>query len=335
MIEIDGSYGEGGGQIVRTSTALSALAGKNIVVKNIRSNRSTPGLRPQHVKGVETLAEFCEAETSGVEVGSKKITFEPGEVRAKDLEVDIGTAGSVALLLQSIMPALMQCEKKVEVKLKGGTNVKWSPPIDYLKHVLLPILRDHGYEAYVEVEKRGFYPKGGGEVTFKFHGSDLEEFNLTERGGSKNIEGVSYASEHLKDANVAERQAEAARKHLWEEFELTPEIREEHCDSRSPGSGVQLWLKTENSVIGGNALGEKGKPSEKVGKEAAKDLINNSKGAVDRYAGDQLLPFLMVSSGRIKPAQITKHCKTNQRIIEKFFDSGFELSRRTKEIKIL
>jgi len=322
MIEIDGSYGEGGGQIVRTATSLSAYTGKSVRIENIRANRSTPGLRPQHVKGIETLAELCEASTSGVRIGSKKITFQPEEVKAKDLEVDIGTAGSITLLLQSLMPALMNCDEEVQIKLKGGTDVKWSPPLDYLKNVLLPVLRNHGYDASLEVKKRGFYPKGGGEVIFNFQGADMDEFDLTEKGEIQEVGGVSYASDHLKDSSVADRQAKAARKHLWDEFEETGKIKTEYCDSRSPGSGIQIWLKTENSVIGGNALGEKGKPSEKVGKEAAMDLIRNSKGVVDRYAADQLLPFFIVSGGRIKPSEITDHCRTNMWTIGNFIPSS-------------
>ena len=322
MIDIDGSYREGGGQIVRTATGLSSFTGKDVRIRNIRANRSTPGLRPQHVKGIEALAEFCDAELEGVEVRSERVVFRPGEIKSRDLEVDIGTAGSVTLLLQSLILPVMKGEE-VKITVKGGTDVKWSPPIDYLRGVLMPILEDHGYRASIEVEKRGFYPEGGGKAVFHFHGADMEEFDLTTKGEIQEVGGVSYASKHLEDASVADRQAESARKALWEEFEKSADIKTEYCEARCPGSGIQLWLKTEDSVIGGNGLGEKGKPSERVAKEAAKDLLRNSSGAVDRYAGDQLLPFLAVSGGKIKPSEITEHSLTNQDIIERFMDVEF------------
>ncbi len=327
MIKIDGSYGEGGGQIVRTATSLSAYTGKPIRIEKIRSGRSNPGLRPQHVKGIETLRELCGAKTGGVEVESQSIVFKPNDIRSSDLEIDIGTAGSISLLLQSLLVPLMKCENEVSVEIKGGTDVKWSPPIDYIKHVLMPILNNHGYRASVEVKKRGFYPKGGGKVVFHFFDADMKRFDLSKRGDILSIGGVSCASNHLKHANVAERQAKAAEKVLGEKLNKIPRIKKEYSNSRCPGSVAQIWLKTQNSIIGANALGEKNKSSEDVGKEAAKDLMKNLNGTIDRYAGDQLLPFLAISGGKIKPSKITGHCKTNQKIIQKFLNVSFKTKK--------
>ncbi|MFP4045967.1 MAG: RNA 3'-terminal phosphate cyclase [Candidatus Aenigmatarchaeota archaeon] len=324
MIEIDGSYGEGGGQILRTATSLAALTRNDVKISNIRGSRPNPGLKTQHLKGVETLAELCSAEMEGADIGSQKLTFCPGKVRSGKLDVDIGTAGSITLLLQSLMPLALSCDEEIELKIRGGTDVKWSPPIDYFKHVLLPLLENRGYEAKMEVKKRGFYPKGGGEVHFRAEPSELKKFDLTERGEIKKIKGISYASNHLRNASVAERQKKSARKRLEENFDLDIEIKTEYCDSLSPGSGIQLWLETEKSRIGGNALGEKGKASENVGKEAAEDLIRNSGGAVDRYAGDQLLVYLALAGGRIKPSEVAGHCKTNLWTIEKFIDGDLQ-----------
>lgn len=333
MIQVDGSYREGGGQIVRTATALSAFTGKGVKVSNIRAGRSNPGLRPQHVKGVETLAKLCDADLRGAKVGSQRLEFVPSELRPRDLEADIGTAGSVTLLVQSLLFPLAHIEEEVEVKVVGGTDVKWSPPVDYLGKVLLPILNDHGYDATLEVERRGYYPKGGGKIIFRSRSSKLKEFNLTEKGNVQGIYGISHASKHLKGANVADRQRKAAKKVLRDEFERTAEIKTEYVDAYSPGSGIQLWVETGNSRIGGNALGEKGEPSEKVGREAAQDLMENFSGTVDRYAADQLLPFLAVSRGKIKVPAITDHCATNQWVIQKFLDGRFE--SKDKLIRVL
>ncbi len=325
MIEIDGSYGEGGGQIVRTATSLSAYTGKSVRIRNIRANRSNPGLRPQHVKGVEALADLCDADVSGAEVGSSSLVFHPDKLRYRDMEIDIGTAGSVTLLLQSLMPPLIKCDKELDITVTGGTDVKWSPPIDYMRHVLLPILRDHGFVANLDIEKRGFYPKGGGEVVFHLEKVDLRKFDLIKRGDIERAGGVSYASEHLRSSEVADRQAKGAKKVLWKELGVEAEISTEYCESMSPGSGIQLWLKTNNSVIGGNSLGERGVSSEKVGKEASDDLMRGLRGAVDRYAADQLIPFLGLVGGRLEVSEKTEHSRTNQAIVKKFLDVSFEV----------
>lgn len=332
MIQVDGSYKEGGGQIVRTATSLSAFTLEPVRIFNIRAGRSNPGLRPQHVKGVETLAKLCDADLEGADVGSEELKFFPSTMKCRDLEIDIGTAGSVTLLLQSLMFPAAHCGEEMELEITGGTDVKWSPPFDYLKHVLLPILKEHGYRVEIDLERRGYYPKGGGRVVFRAEPSSLEEFDLTDRGKIKGIRGISHASNHLKDSNVADRQKKAARKPIWEEFEISPDISTEYVDAACPGSGIQLWIETENSVIGGNALGEKGKPSERVGKEAARDLIDNFSGTVDRYASDQLLPFLAAAGGKIKVPEITNHCETNQWVIEKFLDVEFRTEEKIIKI---
>lgn len=332
MIQIDGSYREGGGQIVRTATALSTYVEEPVKIDKIRANRSNPGLRPQHVKGIETLARLCDADLEGVKEGSQEIEFIPSEFKPRDLKVDIGTAGSVTLLLQSLMFPLLHSEEEVKVVVMGGTDVKWSPPVDYLRKVLLPILNNHGYNVHLELEKRGYYPKGGGKVTLRVKSSELESFDLTEKESVKDIKGISHASEHLKDADVADRQKKAARKAVWEEFEISPDIETRYMDSACPGSGIQLWVETESSRIGGNALGEKGKRSEEVGKEAAEDLIRNSEGAVDRYAGDQLLPFLATAGGNIKVSEVTEHCHTNQWVIQRFLDVDFSVQGKLIQI---
>lgn len=324
MIDIDGSYGQGGGQIIRTAVALSTLTEKSCRIKKIRAGRSKPGLRPQHAKGIETLSKLCKAESKGLKIGSKEITFEPGELSGGNLKVDIGTAGSITLLLQSVMPVALGTENPVEIELKGGTDVKWSPPIGYLKHVLLPLLRKNGYKGKIKTERRGFYPKGGGNVIFKAEPSSLDNFDLEESGENKKIKGMSYASNHLQKSNVAERQRKAALKKIKDNFDMETRIETKYCDTLSPGSGIQIWLKRENSIVGGNALGERGKQSEEIGKEAVKDLKKNLGGSVDRYAGDQLMPYLALSGGKIRTSKITQHCKTNQWVIEKFLPVSFE-----------
>jgi RNA 3'-terminal phosphate cyclase (GTP) len=201
-----------------------------------------------------------------------------------------------------------------------------------MDRVLFPILKEHGYRSSLKIEKRGYYPKGGGKVVFTVEPSEIQRFDLTGGDEIKSIGGISHASNHLKNANVANRQMEAAIEALLKNFEMEPDIDVEYCETLSPGSGVQLWIQTQNYIIGGNSLGEKGKPSEQVGKEAVEDLVRNFQGAVDRYAGDQLLPFLALGGGQIEVSQVTNHCLTNQRIIERFLDVKFDTEGRLVKV---
>src|SRR2546422_7725548 len=164
MIEVDGSYGEGGGQVLRTAVALAAVLSKEIHVFNIRAGRAEPGLRPQHMTGVKAAADLCSANLQGLEVGATEFVFKPGKLRAGTFRFDVGTAGSVTLVLQTLMPILAFSPGTVQLEIAGGTDVKWSPPIDYLRLVTLPLLERMSFHASILVSRRGHYPKGGGIV---------------------------------------------------------------------------------------------------------------------------------------------------------------------------
>src|SRR5256712_9636487 len=170
MIEIDGSFGEGGGQVLRTAVALAAVLSKEIHVFNIRAGRAEPGIRPQHMTGVKAANELCSGDLEGLGVGSTEFVFKPGKLRAGAFKYDVGTAGSVTLVLQTLMPILAFAPGGVQLEITGGTDVKWSPPIDYLRLVTLPIIRKIGCLGDLEIVRRGHYPKGGGLVRFSTQG---------------------------------------------------------------------------------------------------------------------------------------------------------------------
>lgn len=325
MIELDGSTGHGGGQIIRTAAALSVVTGKAFKITNIRAKRPNPGLRPQHLTGIKALAELCDGKLTGAEVGSTDLEFVPGKIRAGKLKIDTGTAGSISLVLQTLMIPACLAPGKVELAIKGGTDVKWSPPIDYLRYVLLPLLAKSGYKAEITVERRGYYPEGGGVVHMLINPSRLKPPELIERTGVVNIKGVSNASDSLKKFEVAERQARSARKILFDGFGLSPEIDIEYSNTTSTGSGIVLWIETENSIIGASALGEKGKPAERVGRSAALELVEQyQKGVVDEWCADQLIPYMaLADGGKIMPSKITEHCKTNILVTELFTGKKF------------
>lgn len=334
LVEIDGSYGSGGGQIIRTALALSALTCKAFHIKNIRAKRKNPGLAAQHLSCINAVAKLCNAKTKNVFISSTELFFEPCNIEIKNLKIDIGTAGSISLVLQALMPALTAIDKEIEIQITGGTDVKMAPSIDYMKNVLLKLLSKLNYNAEIQVVKRGFYPKGNGLVLFKFKPAKLTSYNFTERGKLVKIEGSSIASMQLEKAKVAERQASEAER-LLVALNLQIKINHHYAESLSTGSIITLWLNTENSIIGGSSIGEKGKTSEEVAREAASSLMNEIKSdaVVDFHAADQLLPYLALIEGSLKTSKISEHVKTNAWVIEKFLPIKFEISEKQNIIK--
>jgi len=323
MIEIDGSYGEGGGQVVRTAVALSAVTGKEVKVTNIRKNRPNPGLKQQHLKALETAARICEARVSGLFPGSSELFFAPVEIKGGKYEIDIGTAGSITLLLQSLMPALPFAKEKVELTVRGGTDVAWSPTIDYLQHVTLRALERLGYAGSVTLKKRGYYPRGGGEVSAVFEPCKLRGFHFRKEGEDR-ITGISHASN--LPAHVPARQAEAAESLLLEAG-YGSRINVQSLELLSTGSGITLW----SGYCGGSALGERGLPAEKVGRRAAEEIVSelSSKASVDLHLADQLIPYMALAGNSSYTArELTLHAATNIWVTEQFLDVKFRIEEK-------
>jgi RNA 3'-terminal phosphate cyclase (GTP) len=323
-VEIDGSYGEGGGQILRTSVALSVITGKAVRITKIRANRSNPGLRPQHLHGILALKELSNARVKGASVGSTELEFVPRKPEPKHIKVPVTTAGSITLVLQALLPAMAFTGGSFEIT--GGTDVPWSPPVDYLKHVTLHALRKMGLEVELEIKRRGHYPKGGGLVVGKVEPwEERKPLKAVELGRIERFGGISHATN--LPAHVAERQAKAARERLEEFYNVPAEIETEVSRSLGPGSGVVVWAETDNLRLGGDALGKRGKPAETVGREAADELIEalTTRMAVDRFLGDQLVPFLAFAGGEIGVSEITNHLLTNVWVVERFFGKIFKV----------
>lgn len=329
MIEIPGDYLEGGGQILRTALALSAVTKKPVRIYNIRAKRPKPELKAQHFHAFRTIAEITDAEYKGLEIGSKEIKFIPKTLKSKFLSLDIGTAGSIGLLLQSLILPACFCPEGLHLKVKGGTCGKGQIPIEYYQIVILPLLRRLGVEMELNLLKRGYYPKGGGEVEVKiFRVEKFSPLNLIEQGRIARIKGISHASQSLQKQKVAERQAEKAKEILKERFNLDIDIEIEYSEALSPGSGIVLGVETDtHALLGADALGERGKPAEKVGEEAAKKLIKEikSNAPVDRHLADNLIPWLAFAGGKIKVSEITLHAQTNIWVCELFLGKIFEV----------
>ncbi|ELY68042.1 RNA 3'-terminal phosphate cyclase [Natrinema versiforme] len=333
--ELDGS--SAGGQFVRTALALSVLENEPVRLEHVRGDRSTPGLRHQHLAVLETMAALCDADVSGDELGSETIEFDPGlepddaggrpadgpggRLEGGSYTVDIGTAGSTTLLCNALLPLATILESPLSVTVTGGTDVAWSPPLDYLRYVTLPLVRRFGVEAACEVDRRGFYPDGGGTVTLRIAPSSLEPIELTERGPLEGLRLYTTESESLADRDVASRQAAGALERLdsASDLELT-ERCETTAASPSPGSALVLRVDHGTGVAGFAALGERGKPAERVGEDAADAANRFLEGAapVDRHMADQLLGFLALAGGQVRIPAVTDHVETRCALLEEF-----------------
>lgn len=341
MINLDGSYLEGGGQIVRTALGLSTLTGKAVTVDNIRKGRSEPGLKAQHLTAIKALEQLCNARAEGAAIGSTTITFVPGKLKARTRSLDIGTAGSITLLMQSLLLPLVFSGQKFRLKITGGTDVAWSPSWDYFCEVIAPHFRKYA-DITCKLEQRGYYPKGGGKADIKIEShTTLDEskkqtpLNITKQGTLIHIKGVAHGSSTLQEAQVAERMARAAKVTLGQHVLCPINITTEYANTPSDGCGITLWAifsKDKNEIdiknpirLGADVLGEKGKRAEAVGSECAQKLLAEiqSSAAVDRHLADNLIPLLGLVGGEIKTSEITNHTKTNVLVVGEMTGRGF------------
>jgi len=335
MLEIDGSIG--GGSVLRLGIGLAAALRKPVRIYNIRKSRPNPGLAVQHLAGLKAVAKLCDAELEGASLGSQEVIFKPGGLKRSELELRIETAGSVGLVLQTLQLASLVSARPVRVKIDGGgTFGKWAPPLPYFELVNFAILRRFGYRAQVRVDREGFYPKGGARVEATFQPEKIAgPLELHERGQLLQVRGISIASHHLKRAEVAERQAEAARG-LLAELHVPVEIRTAYADTRSPGSGIVLAAIHEQTILGGDALGERGKRAEEVGREAASQLLRDleSGATLDRYMADQIVPFIGLFGGRFRAPWLTEHLETNLELVKRILGKSISIAQRDSSVEI-
>lgn len=333
LVEIDGSYGEGGGQILRTACALAAVMEKPCHIFNIRKNRPKPGLRLQHLLGLQALAQLSGARLVGDKINSEEIWYYPGDVKKapSSINVEIGTAGSITLVLQTLLLPALFSKKPLIISFNGGaTDTFFSPTIDYFQYVFLEILKKMFESPYrrlksatpkVDILRRGYYPVGGAKVEMKIFPAKLKSLILAERGSPIEILIISGASKFLKERFVAERQAKSAEETLIR-LGVPLKKRIQYYSTSCPGSHICLIGKFKNTVIGMDNLGKRGKSAEEVGKEAAGKFLEEweSGACLDKFAADQLLPYVSLATEESKftISQVTNHLKTNLWVIHNF-----------------
>jgi len=324
MIKIDGSFGEGGGQILRTSLALSVLTQKPLHIYNIRKNRPKEGLSHQHMKTISAIAELTGSEVSGNYLHSTEIKFTPKNEFKRRLSIIIGTAGSITLLLQSLMILLPFLENKTTVSVYGGTNVPWSPQLDYLREVTIPTLDRMGYKIEIKKSSRGYYPEGNGHIEIEVTPArKLKAITIDKYEKQEKIEGISFST-NLSE-NVTERQKKSARSILFKDGIMPSiDVDIEKDASGRIGSGVFLFAKKGNSIIGDGALGARGKRAEEVGEEAARTFLEKYRAGFDFHLSDQIVPYMALADGESRVyTKNTSHLETNISIMKKFYDIKF------------
>lgn len=328
MITLDGSHGEGGGQIVRSAITLSTITGIPVLIEQIRARRNTPGLRHQHVTAIRAAAELCGADTDGVEVGSPEIFFEPGgPVQAGEYEWGVGTAGSTTLVLQTILLPLVLAEGQSSVTVHGGTHVPNSPSGHYLRDVYLPVLLSMGAHVEIYMDCYGWTPEGGG--TIQAHvtgGGPLKGVDMHKRGPVERVFGTAVGCN--LPSHIPQRIANRAT-NLLSEFDAPVDIRPQRTRSISTGAGIFLAVEYANGRGGAGVLGRRGMPSEAVAEKAITILLgfHDSNTAADRHLADQLVLPLALAEGAsmLSVEAITLHLRTNLHTVRAFLDRAIDL----------
>lgn len=332
IIRIDGSEGEGGGQMLRTALSLSMVTGQPFAISNIRAGRERPGLLRQHLTGVLAAAEISSAEVEGANLGSQSLVFRPKEIRAGDYHFAVGTAGSGTLVFQTVLPALMLASGSSTLTIEGGTHNQASPPFDFLDRTFIPFINRMGPEVTLAIERHGFYPAGGG----RFHATitpcaSLRPLEIGERGDISRRRAIAISAN--LPTHVASRELKEAQVLFSERLET----RSVEATSPGPGNVVLIELESERVTEIFTAFGELGVSAEQVTREAvreAREYLVSAAVAGEHLTDQLLLPFALAGGGTFTALKLTQHAKTNMEIIGLFLPVEFETERTERFTRV-
>ncbi len=332
LVKIDGSHGEGGGQILRTAISLSAITGKPIEVTNIRANRTNPGLRPQHLAGIKIIADLFHAKSENLKVGAEWIRFSPSDkFEGGSIKFDIGTAGSIPLILMTVVPAVSLSNNSLQIEVTGGTDVKASPTIDYIKHIVAKSYLSIGPKFSVDVLKRGYYPKGGGVVQCTV--KPCKTPSTIELLATRYLEPKIISVCSQLPVHVAKRQISSALIALEKKDIRCSNYTASIETSISPGSSILIYSAADFGLyVGGDSIGELGKRAESVGTEAAMRFLDSTlaQATVDPFLADMLVLPLALSKGRsrYRVARVTQHLLTNLHIVSEIVRCKYSIEQQ-------
>jgi RNA 3'-terminal phosphate cyclase (ATP) len=327
LIEIDGSYGEGGGQLVRTAVALAALTGSALRLTKVRANRARPGLAAQHLAAVRAVAALCEARCEALELHATAFTFVPSAPsKGGELRVEVGTAGSVTLVLQALMPVLLAASHPSRVVVTGGTDVRRAPPWDFFREVLLRHLARLGARTHASLTRRGYYPGGGGEVAIDVEPAALRPLQLAAPAAPWCIAGEAHVARLPR--SIAERMRRAALDALGGEAPVHARVLGD-AETAGTGGAVALWGQSEAGVIGAARVAERGVRAEAlgeaVGRELAADIASGA--MLDVHSADQILVYLAMAKGKssFTTREVSSHARTAMWLIPQFLPVRFSV----------
>jgi len=327
-IQIDGSYGEGGGQLLRTAVALAAITGRVLHVHNVRAKRPKSGLAPQHLAAVRAVGALCGASVNGLDLRSTDLTFAPGELRGGRHAFDIGTAGSITLVLQAMLPVLVACGRHSEITVHGGTDVRKAPPLDYFREVTLALLEHMGIRTEMTVRHRGYFPRGGGEVTLAVAPGRLRPLAAVTLGPVQRIHGLAHVAGI--DIGIAVRMRDACLAALPGGGPVEPRIEIAQLGPEQAvgaGGAIVAWAQTGGSIVGAGRVAERGIRAETLGSAVGTELRADleSGAAVDLHAADQILIYLALArGGSFSTRALSSHAQTAIWLIEQFLPMRFE-----------
>jgi len=333
MLTIDGSRGEGGGQILRSALALSLVTGKPFRIENIRAGREKPGLRRQHLTAVGAAKAIGRAEVEGASIGSRELAFSPGRVAPGEHAFAVGTAGSATLVLQTVLPALLTAREPSKLTLEGGTHNPFAPPFDFLEKAFLPIVNRMGPAVTATLERPGFYPAGGGRFTVEIQPAErLERVDLLERGAVRAVRAravVAGLSRH-----VAERELKVVGRKLGLEAEHL--FLEEAKTVRGPGNVLSIEVESEGTTEIFTGFGQRGVSAERVAQRAVREARRYLDAGVpvgEHLADQLLLPMALAGGGAFRTLPLSRHSTTNVEVLREFLALDIMTDEESEEVR--